>query len=47
MAFFDSENDKTILPHIFEDFIEGLEPMRPPQPPKNLLFENTENFTEN
>ena len=44
MAFNGSKNDKTILPYIFEDLTEGLEPMRPPQPPKKLLFENTENL---
>ena len=33
MAFFGSKNDKTILPYIFEDLTEGLEPMRPPPPP--------------
>ena len=42
-----SKNDKTILPYIFEDLTEGMEPLRPPQPPKNLLFENTENLPEN
>ena len=38
MAFFGSKNDKTILPYIFEDLTEGLEPMRPPQPPKKPTF---------
>ena len=45
MAIIGLKNDKTILP--FEDPTEGLEPMRPPQPQKNLLFENTENLPEN
>ena len=42
-----TETGEMALPHIFEDFIEGLDPMRPPQPPKNLLFENAENLPEN
>ena len=33
-----SKNDKTILPYIFEDLTEGLEHMRPPQPPKKPTF---------
>ena len=37
LMFFDLKNDKTILPYIFEDLIEGLEPMRPPQPPKKPI----------
>ena len=50
LVFFGSKNDNTILPYIFEDLAEGLEPMTPPQPPKKptfVLFVNTENFTEN
>ena len=47
MAFFDSKNDKTILHYIFDDLTEGLEPMRPLSPLKNLLFENTENLPKN
>ena len=38
MAVFGSKNDKTILPNTFEDLTEGLEPMRPPQPPKKTYF---------
>ena len=38
MAIIGSKNDKTILPYIFEDLTEGLEPMRPPQPPKKPTF---------
>ena len=46
MTFFGSKKDKTIHPYIFENLTEGLDPMRPPQAPKNLLFENTENLPE-
>ena len=37
-VIFCSKNDKTILPYIFEDLTEGLEPMRRPQPPKKPTF---------
>ena len=47
MAFFHSINDETNLPYIFEDLTEGLEPVRPLNPLKNLLFESTENLPEN
>ena len=38
MAFFGEKNDKTILLYIFDDLTEGLEPMKPPQPPKKPTF---------
>ena len=36
--FLVKKNYKTILPYIFDDLTEGLEPMRPPQPPKKPTF---------
>ena len=38
MAIIGPKNDKTILPYIFGDLAEGLEPMRRPQPPKKPTF---------
>ena len=46
MAFFGSINDKTILPYIFDDLTEGLEPLRPPQPPEKPTFLKITNFQE-
>ena len=35
---FGPKNDKTILPHIFEDLIKGLESMTPPLAPSKTYF---------
>ena len=38
MAFYVSKIDKTIHPYLFEALTEGLEPIRPPQPPEKPTF---------
>ena len=38
MTYLGPKNNKTIIPHIFEDLMEGLEPKHPPLAPKKPTF---------
>ena len=38
MTYLGPKNNKTIIPHIFEDLMEGLEPKHPPMVPQKTYF---------
>ena len=48
MTYLGPKNNKTIIPHIFEDLMEGLEPKHPPMAPQKPTFlrhiKNTDNW---